>query len=360
MPTARTALALILPLLLGACFERTQASVEDAARPVQVVTVALTDDADARAYAGTVRPRREADVSFRAGGRIAERLVDMGAHVRAGQVLARLDPTDLTLAVRSAEADLASAQAQATQANADAGRSAKLLAQGWVAAAADEAKQATARAATERVVSARAALDLARNRLAYAELRAPADGVIMGVVRDRGTVVAEGDPVLRLAEAGAPEVEVQLPEQALPDAARPGATVTVWARPDEPVEASLREVAPAADGKLRTYAARYVLHDAPAWVALGMTATLHLPGATTTRVADLPASALIDRGSGPMVWAVQPNGTLRAQRVAVHRLDQDRVVLSGLSAGEQVVVLGVQKLDPAARVRVADTRPATE
>jgi multidrug efflux system membrane fusion protein len=360
MPTARAAFALTLPLLLGACFERTEASVQVEPRPVQVVTVALTDDADARLYPGTIRPRHEADVGFRAGGRIAERLVDMGARVSQGQVLARLDPTDLALAVRSAEADLASAQAQATQASADAARSSKLLAQGWVSAAADEAKQATARAAEERVISARAALDLARNRLAYAELRAPAAGVITAVVRDRGTVVAEGDPVLRLAEAGAPEVEVQLPEQALPDAARPGATVTVWARPDEPVEASLREVAPAADGKLRTYAARYVLHDAPAWVALGMTATLHLPGAVTTRVADLPAAALIDRGNGPMVWTVEANGTLRAQSVQVRRLDQDRVVLSGLAGGERVVAVGAQKLDPAARVRVADTRPPTE
>jgi RND family efflux transporter MFP subunit len=348
-----SALALTLPLALGACFERTQASVEDAIRPVQVVRVALTDDATERLYAGVVRPRREADVAFRAGGRIATREVDVGAHVTAGQVLARLDPADLTLAVRSAEADLASATAQAEQATADSARSTKLRAQGWVAAAGDEQKQAAARAAVERVASTRAALALARNKLAYAELRAPADGLVTAVVRDRGTVVGESDTVLRLAEAGPPEAEVQLPEQALPDAARPGATVTLWAQPDAPIPATLRELAPAADGKLRTYTARYVLSAAPAWVALGMTATLQ-------RLATLPAAALIDRGQGPMVWTVQDGGTLAAHPVELRRLEQDRVVVAGLAGGEQVVAVGGQKLDPAARVRVADTRPATE
>lgn len=361
MQTARRAAVLFsLPLLLAGCFERTVASVEETARPVQVVRVALVDDADGRTYAGAIRPRRQADAGFRAGGRIAARLVDVGARVTAGQVLARLDPADLVLGRRGAEADLAAAEAQATQASADAARSATLRAQGWVAAAADEVKQAAARAAAERVASAQAALALAQNRLDYAQLRAPVDGVVTAVLRDRGTVVAAGDSVLRVAEAGPPEAEIQLPEQALPDAARPGASVTLWARPEAPIAATLREIAPAADGRLRTYTARYVLDGAPGWVALGMTAALHLPGATVQHLASLPAAALLDRGQGPMVWTVGAGGTLTARPVAVRRLEQDRVIVAGLRDGEQVVALGGQKLDPAARVRIADTRPATE
>jgi RND family efflux transporter MFP subunit len=349
-----------LPLLLAACFERTQPSVENNVRPVQAVRVALASDTEQRAFAGTIKPRREADVGFRAAGRIATRLVDMGARVRAGDVLARLDPADLTLSVRSAEADLASAEAQAEQAQADAARSRTLRGQGWASAATDEVKQATARAATEKVASARAALSLARNRLDYADLRAQTDGVVTAVLADPGTVVAEGQPVLRLAEAGAPEAEIQLPELALPDATRPGATVTLWARPDLPLKATLRELAPSADGKLRTYAARYTIDTPPAWLALGMSATLHLPGADSAAVATLPAAALIDRGQGPMVWAVEGAGKLVPRPVQVRRLQQDRVVVSGLADGDMVVALGAQKLDPAAQVRVSDERPATE
>jgi membrane fusion protein, multidrug efflux system len=351
---------LALPLLLGACFERAEPTVENAVRPVQVVRVAIAGESDARAYAGTVQPRREADVAFRSPGRIAERLVDVGAHVTTGQVLARLDPVDLQLAVRSAEADLSSAQAQALQATSDAARSATLRAQGWQAAAVDETKQAAAKAAVERVSSARAALDLARNRLAYAELRSPADGVVTAVLLDQGTVVDVGTPVLRMAERGAPEIAVELPEQALPDAARPGATVTLWARPDQPITAALREIAPSAGGKLRTYSARYVLQGAPDWVALGMSATLHLPDGSQQAIAVLPVAALVDRGQGPMVWSVEDGGRLAARPVQVRRLAEDRVVVAGLTDGQQVVALGGQKLDPGTRVRITDTRPATE
>ncbi len=276
---SRSALMLTVPLLLGGCFERTQPSVENVARPVQAVRVALASDAESRAFAGTIRPRHEADMSFRAAGRIASREVDVGAIIHAGQVLARLDPVDLSLSVRSAEADLASAEALSVQAQADATRNAALRAQGWVSAATEELKQASARSASEKVTSARAALALARNRLDYAELRASADGVVMAALADPGTVVSEGQPVLRVAEAGPPEAEIALPEQVLPDAARPGATVTLWARPDLPLHASLRELAPSAGGKLRTYVARYAIADAPPWLALGMSATLHLPAA---------------------------------------------------------------------------------
>jgi RND family efflux transporter MFP subunit len=355
----RATLPLAAPLLLAGCFEHTQPSVENAVRPVEAVRVALVADAESRAYAGTIRPRREADQSFRAAGRLAARLVDMGATVTAGQVLAKLDPADLTLAVRAAEADLASAEATEAQARADAIRSTTLRASGWVAAATDEIKQANAHPAEQRVASARAALEQARNKLGYADLRANADGVVTAVLADPGTVVGEGQAVLRVAETGAPEVEVALPEQALPDASRAGASVTLWARPEAPLRATLRELAPSADGKLRTYLARYSIADAPAWLALGMSATVHLGGASET-VATLPAAALIDRGQGPMVWTVSDAGALAAQPVRVRRLRQDRVVVTGLRDGELVVALGGQKLDPAAKVRVADIRPVTE
>ena len=197
---------------------------------------------------------------------------------------------------------------------------------------------------------------MARNRLDYAVLRAPADGVITANMADPGTVVADGQPVLRLAEAGALEVEVALPEGAVATAGQ-SATITVWARDDQPLQATLREVSPTADPKLRTYTARYVIAAPPPWLALGMTATLSLASPVGEAVATLPAAALTDRGHGPVVWVVD-GGRLEARPVIVRALREDRVQVTGLREGELVVGLGVQKLDPAARVRVADIRPA--
>ena len=279
-----------------------------------------------------------------------------------GQDLARLDPADLLLAVRSAEADLASARSQATQASADAGRSRALVRQGWVAAASDEVKQAAATAASQRVASAGAALDLARNKLDYAVLRAPHDGIVTGLVADPGTVVAEGQAVLRLAEAGAPEAEIALPESALAAADAAGATATFWARPEARLPVRLRELSPTAERGLRTFVAHYVVADPPAWLMQGMTATVHLPrGGDASKVAILPASALADRGQGPIVWVVEPEGgPPRPRPVAVRRIDDQRAVVTGLDDGALVVALGVQKLDPLANIRVAAISPVAE
>jgi hypothetical protein len=85
-----------------------------------------------------------------------------------------------------------------------------------------------------------------------------------------------------------------------------------------------------------------------------------MPGGEAGSVAALPAAALVDRGNGPMVWQVTPGGTLSPQPVAIRRLEQDRVVVRGLRDGELVVAVGGQMLDPAARVRITDTRPPTE
>ena len=352
--------ALVLPLLLGACLERAQPSVADAPRPVQVVRVHLAPAADTHGYAGVIQARRVADIGFRTGGRIIERAVDRGAHVAAGQVLARLDPADLELSLRSAAADLASAKAQEVQAVADAERSASLLRRGDVAASVDDARQALARTARQRVASAEASLQLARNRLDYAVLRAPQDGVVIATLADPGTVVAEGAPVLRLADAGAFEAEIALPESALPDLAAAQASVGFWARPDIRLAARLRELAPQADPQLRTYTARFSIDDPPDWVALGMTATVTLSGnGGGLPVADLPAAALTDRGDGPMVWTVDAqSGRLSAHPVKILALHDTTARVSGLEEGALVVSIGVQKLDPALKVRVADIRPA--
>lgn len=350
--------ALAALALLSACRESGPgAAASDTPKPVQVAEIRYSSATQPRAFAGVVRSRREADIGFRAGGRIAARLVDVGALVTAGQELARLDPTDIALAVRAAEADLAAAEAEASRATADAARSAALRAAGHVAAAYDEQRQTTARGAEERASAARAALDLARNRLGHTVLRAPADGVVTALLAEAGQVVAEGQPVLRMADPTERELLVQAPEGALPGLADAEARAVLWARPEEPVAARLREVAPQADPVLRTYAVRFALPAAPNWLALGMTGTVRLE-AESAPVALLPASALHDRGRGPMVWKVE-GSRVTAVPVEVVRLGDTQVALRGaLADGDKVVSLGPQLIDPGSTVRVVQTRAA--
>lgn len=350
--------ALAALALLTACRDAgPQAAAPEAPKPVQVAEIRFAPAEQPRAFAGVVRARREADIAFRAGGRIAARLVDVGATVTAGQELARLDPADIALSVRGAEADLAAAEAEARRATADAGRSRTLLAAGHVAAAFDEQRQTAARSAEERVASARAALSLARNRLDHTILRAPTDGVVTALLAEAGQVVGEGQAVMRMAGPAERELLVQVPEGVLPDLAAARAEAVLWARPGETLPARLREVAPQADATLRTYAVRFALPDAPGWAALGMTGTVRLR-AETAPVALLPASALHDRGQGPMVWKVEGSRVV-AVPVEVARLGEAQVALrGGLVEGDKVVALGPQLLDPGSTVRVVQTRAA--
>lgn len=356
----RPAASLLLLPLLAACRldgPTAQANPAPAPRPVQVAEVVLAPAGTHAAYTGTVRARREVDVGFRTGGRIATRLAEVGDTVAAGQELARLDPADLALALRSAEADLASAEAQSRQAANDAARSRALLAAGHVAAAFDDQRQAAATAAAERVVSARAALDLARNRLGYATLRAPAAGVVTALLAEAGQVVPEGQAVLRIADLSERELVVRVPESALPALRGATAEARFWARPDAPLAATLRELSPEADGALRTYAARFSLPHAPDWLALGMTGTVRLARDSGV-VATLPLGALHDRGQGPMVWRVAGD-RIEAVPVRVTSLGETTVQVAGaLTAGEKVVALGPQLLDPDSRVRIVQTRLA--
>jgi RND family efflux transporter MFP subunit len=277
--------------------------------------------------------------------------------VQAGALLAELDSSDLRLTLRGAEAGLASAQAAAANANAEAGRAATLRKAGYVAAAFEEGRQATARSARETASRANADLELQRNRLSYAELRAPFNGIVIALLAETGQVVAEGATVLRIAQQGDPELLVPVPERLLPLLHDAKASVEIWSNTDQRLAATLREVSPQADTLLRTYAARFTLMDAPAWLALGMTGSIRLTG-TGPLQATVPLSALHDRGQGPMVWRIAEDA-VRAVPVRVNRIDEDTASIDGpLADGDRIVSIGAQLLHPEQAVRVVDTRLA--
>jgi multidrug efflux pump subunit AcrA (membrane-fusion protein) len=134
------------------------------------------------------------------------------------------------------------------------------------------------------------------------------------------------------------------------------ASVTLWSEPDRKYAAKLREVAPSADPATRTYLAKFSLPDAGDKVSLGMTATLTLSDPKTERVARLPLSALFSEGADPSLYIVDDKGEVVLKPVAVKSYETNNVVISGgVDEGARVVVLGVQKLDPARKVRVVSS-----
>jgi RND family efflux transporter MFP subunit len=314
-----------------------------------------------RVLFGTVRPRLEAELAFRTGGKVTARLVDLGQTVRAGQALARIDPADYQLGAQAAAEQQRAAEVDAVQATSDAARFKRLLADGSVGAADAERQQARADAATARLAQAVKQSELARNRAGYTELTAPFDGVVTSVRFEIGQMVDDSQPVLSLARPGELEVQVDIPESMTGGLKTWQASARVGAAADEMVPLRLRELAPSAATVTRTFRARYGLATPSQRTELrmGMTAEVQLQQPGRVASAELPIGALLATatagdapGAGPAVWVVDARtGTLTRQPVRLLSQTTDHVRVTGLADGALIVTAGAQKLDAGFQVR---------
>jgi RND family efflux transporter MFP subunit len=352
MSTLRALAAVALLPALAACQDQAISAIAKPERPVQVQRVAFQSEDATGEFVGVVRARYETDLGFRVAGKITDRVVNVGDSVHAGDVIARLDPKDLELQVASAEAEISAATSNFAQAGSDEKRFAELKARGFAAVADYERKKSARDEAESRLDRARRTLDLARNQLAYAELKANADGVITATPAEPGQVVAIGQAVARLAQHGEMEAVVALPETWLAETRAMRASMRLWSGPKRRFAVRLRELSPQADPMTRTYAARFTIEDTDATVALGMTATVTLSHEDAAAVAKLPLAAVLDRGAGPSVYVIGKADALELRPVTIASFTKDAALLtSGVDTGERVVTLGVQTLAAGQKVR---------
>lgn len=350
-------LALIVPALaLGACSKQ-EAAESEKGRPVLVAAVHYTSQSPERSFVGTVRPRIETDMGFRVPGKVARRLVEVGQVVDVGQPLATLDEVDLKLQAEQAEAEFRAATGVLAQATAAEGRARELRAKGWSTEAQLDQVKAAGDEARARLNRAERSVELTKNSLSYANLVADTRGVVTATLVEPGQVVASGQTAIRVARSAEKEAVVAIPETLVGFAKTGEASVTLWSEPGKKYVAKLREIAPAADPATRTYLAKFSLPGADDAVSLGMTATLTLADPATERVARLPLSALFSQGGGPSLYvADSKTGDVVLKPVTVKAYETvDVLVIGGVEEGANVVVLGVQKLDPAQKVRVVSS-----
>jgi len=325
-------------------------------RPVLVATVHYEAESPERSFVGTIRPRIETDMGFRVPGKVAKRLVEVGQTVEVGQPLATLDEVDLKLQAEQAEAELRAATGVLAQAAAAETRAKELRAKGWATDAQMDQARAAADEARARLNRAQRSVELTNNSLSYATLVADSRGVVTATLIDAGQVVAAGQSAIRVARIAEKEAVVAIPETLVGRAKEGVATVTLWSEPNKKYAAKLREIAPAADPATRTYLAKFSLRGAGDNVSLGMTATLTLADPATARVARLPLSALFSEGGDPSFYVVDEKGDVTLRPVAVKSYESNDVVITGgVEEDAKVVALGVQKLDPAQKVRVVSS-----
>ncbi len=355
----RQAVALCIAVsALAACSKKVE-KVEEI-RPVRAMVIAAGNADVVAEFPGEVRARVESRLGFRVGGKIMARKVDVGTIVRRGQVLMQLDPQDLQLAQRQADAAMKSALSNRDLAAAELKRYQELRDKNFVSQATLDSKQTAYQSALSGYDQAVASLRNQSNQTGYAVLTADVDGVVTAVDAEAGQVVAAGVPVVSVAQAGDKEVVIGVPEDKV-DALRRSADVRVrlWANPNEMIVGKIREVSPIADAATRTYTFKVALPDSAKDVRLGMTAYVAFAGKTSGDMIRLPLTALYPVNGKTSVWRVE-NGAVKIVPVQLGgQSGNDVLIASGLAAGQTVVTAGVNLLKPGQKVKILGAEPLT-
>ena len=330
-------------------------------RSVKVITVGVQPLQSGAEFAGEVRARLEARLGFRVGGKIVRRQAELGQRVKAGDVLAQLDPQDYQLAASAAKSQVVAAQTNRDLAASDFKRFKDLREQNFISGAELERREAALKAAQAQLEQAQSQLSGQGNQAGYTTLVADAAGVVTSVDAEAGQVVAAGTPVVRIAQDGPRDAVFAVPEDrvmrikagSLVDV-RPWGGSTVY-------KGQVREVAASADPITRTFSVKATLEGKEVPV-LGTTVTV-TPSAlerSALQAIKLPTSAFRQDGKSAAVWVLDTTSmTVRLQPVVIATADgNDIVVASGLEPGMQVVSAGVHVLSPGQKVTIYKPKEA--
>jgi membrane fusion protein, multidrug efflux system len=362
--TAFTALAALLAgvliVLLTACSR--PAAAPEPVRAVRTLTIAASQAGGSVDYAAEVRARVESRLGFRVGGKMVSRPADLGDSVKAGQVLASLDPQDLRLGQEAARSSVQAARVNHEQAAADFKRFKELRDQGFISTAELERRETTLKSAQAQLEQAQAQAGVQVNQARYSTLVADVSGVVTAVEAEPGAVLAAGATVLRVAQDGPRDVVFAVPEdqaaaiRLLQD--RAGALqVRLWGNGATPLPATVREVAAAADPTTRTFVVKADIGKAT--VRLGQTATVSIALPVVAGVVKLPLSAVFEHQGKSSVWLLDAaTMTVRAQAIQVAGAEGNLVIVAGgLAPGQQVVSAGVHVLTAGQKVSLYGAAP---
>jgi RND family efflux transporter MFP subunit len=354
MNVRKPLLILIATTALAACSR--QETAPEPTRAVRTMTVSAASAGGMHEYAAEIRARTETRLGFRVAGKMVSRAAEVGQRVRAGQVLAQLDPADLKLQQDAAQAGLRAAQSAYDVAAAEYKRYKELRDQGFISALELDRRESALQAQRSQLDQAKAQLSVQGNLTAYAALTAPAAGVVTGVDAELGAVLTSGAPVVRLALDGPRDAVFAMPEDSAALAralqGKPGALrVRSWGAA-QTWPATVREVAASADPATRTFLVKADVGQAP--VQLGQTMTVEVDLPRRDGVIRLPLTAVMKQQGQTAVWLLDTGTmTVKVQPVVVAGADGNEVLLAnGVSPGMTLVTAGVHTLTPGQKVKL--------
>jgi RND family efflux transporter MFP subunit len=345
-------------LMLAGCRREIEASAPEI-RPVRTVIVAKRDVGEIISFTGRIEAELETRLSFRIGGRMIARSVNVGDRVEPGQVVAKLDAQNELNALRSAQAAVTAAQAQFTEAQNNYERQKFLLARDVASHVQYERAEQSRDTAGAQLDSAQAQLNVARDQVGDTELKADAGGIVIATAAESGEVVQAGQLIIRVAPKGGRDAVFDVPGQVLRSAPRePVIDVSLTDDPSVTTVGRVREVAPQADPVTRTFEVKVGLTDPPAAMRLGATVTGRMQINNSPTI-EIPASAMTEFDRRPALWVVDPKTmTVSLRNVDIERHNPASVAIAkGLETGEIVVTAGAQALHPGQKVRLLGPAP---
>jgi RND family efflux transporter MFP subunit len=346
-------LAMALLAVLAGCGGE---ATEEAAQPPAVTAEAprLQQVARSLRVSGPVAAYEEMQLGVELNGlRVTALNVDVGQQVRAGQVLLTLDHRTLDSELAQARASMQEAEAALALARANYSRAETLAARQLISASQLDELRALRIQAEAQLATARARRDAAQLQRDFAELRAPADGIVSRRMVQPGQVVAAGTELLRLIRDGRLEWRAELPERqlALVEVGNP----VELAYQGSTISGRVRAVSPGVDAESRT-GTLYVDLPEPGPLKAGV----YLEGRIVTgsgQALMLPSEAVVQRDGHAYVFVLDDGQVVQRRRVRTGLAEAGRIeIVEGLEPGRRVVVKGAGFLGEGDRVRVvADT-----
>lgn len=362
-PILGVAAMAVFSISLGGC-EPDADTAPELVRPVK--TIIVRDDAAFEQvwFTGRAAATQAVDLSFRVGGSLVNRAVDIGDRVAAGDLIAALDPATFEADVQRLRAQLAQAEAERQRANSDLRRNRLLADRGHVSRAALDKFISAANVAAAAVDAQAAAVRSAELALSYTQLSAPFDGEIVRVFAENFEEIQANQPVARLVDKSRIEMTIDIPESMISLASEVGAIDTLFDPfPDVRLTAEIKEIGSEASEITRTYPVTLIM-DQPTDVTIlpgmaGRASPRDDPRPDDQRGGVLVPDAAVfaeTGGQSVFVWVVDETAmTVSKRRIDVFELTSSGyTVTAGLAPGERIVVAGVNFLSEGQKVRLTE------
>jgi RND family efflux transporter MFP subunit len=340
-------------------------------RELAIQTVSVVSPAPGKMAAGLLLPAEakalvEAPIYARTSGYLKRYLVDIGAHVKAGDLLAEIDTPELNQELAQSRAQLAQADAALVLSRTTAARWADLLKSSSVSEQEAAEKKADLELKSATVEAARASVRRLEELQAFERITAPFAGTITVRGTDVGQLVASGSgkELFRLAQTGTLRVYVRVPQAAAPSVV-PGqmAELTIPELPGRVFPAKVVRTSGAMSADSRTLLAELEVDNSRGEILAGTFVQVRLADAKLDPALTLPGNALLFRAEGPQVGVVGADGKVELRRVTLGRDFGPTIeIVGGVSPTDRVILNPADSLVGGTTVRVAEASkpPVTE